>query len=172
MLIILNNSGLLSVDVGLAIWILLSFLVFLFIFWRYGWKHIAFALEKREASIADSLEKAEKARNATQGLLAKNKVMIQEALKEAQQIRHQSIEDADKIRQKRIEEARLEARTIVEGAKEAIKQEKQHALVELQKHVAELSIQAAGLLLRENLDNSKNYKLVKEVIDNYAHEVA
>ena len=59
---------LLTPDLGLLFWTLLSFLVVLFILGKYAWPSIVKGLKDREKSITDSLATAEKVRAEIAGM--------------------------------------------------------------------------------------------------------
>ena len=55
-------ASLMEPSFGLIFWMTLSFLVVLFIMAKFAWKPILNGLQEREATIADSLNEAKKAR--------------------------------------------------------------------------------------------------------------
>ncbi|MGM0589299.1 MAG: F0F1 ATP synthase subunit B [Bacteroidota bacterium] len=164
MTILLAGGGLLSVDIGLAFWILITFLVFLLILKKFAWGPMLDALDQRENSIKDSLEAAEKAMEKAERISNENKKALREAEHKAQQIRKEAINEAEMIRQERIAKSKEEADQMIEKAKQTIEQEKKNALQELRKEVAHLAIKSASMIIDAELDNERNSKLVDDFI--------
>ncbi|MCB0764711.1 MAG: F0F1 ATP synthase subunit B, partial [Flavobacteriales bacterium] len=91
-------ASLVEPSFGLIFWMTLSFLVVLFILAKFAWKPILNGLKEREASIADALDEARKAREEMAALNARNEDLMREAreerevlLKEARDIRDKEI---------------------------------------------------------------------------------
>lgn len=166
--ILLASGGLLSVDFGLALWILITFVIFMGILWKYAWGPMMEALDDRETSIRESLEAAEKAMEKAEQISSENKKALKEAEQKAQQIRKEAIEEAELLRNERIEKAKDEAQHILDQAKTTIEQEKKRALLELRDEVAQLAIKSASLIVDSELDSEKNKKLV----DNYINDIS
>lgn len=169
MTVLLAGGGLLSVDFGLAIWILITFLIFLALLKVFAWGPITEALEKREQNIKESLEAAEKAMQRAEKISKENEEALREAEQKAQQIRKEAIEEAEMLRKERLEKAKEEADKMLEQARETIEQEKQQALEELREEVAELAIQSASRIIDAELDEKRNSKLVDDYISNLSN---
>ena len=79
-------------------------------------------------------------------------------LKEARDIKQKLIDDAKN-------EANIEAEKIIVQAQETIASEKNAAIVDLKKQVANLSVDIAEKVLKEKLsDDTAQMKLVKELV--------
>jgi len=152
-------------DVGLLFWTLISFFVLLFLLRKFAWKPIVGTVNDRETSIREALESAEKARLEMQNLTADNERILKEArveretmLKEAREIKAKMISDAK-------DEAQTQANKMIEQAQIAIASEKKSAMAELKNHVAGLSVDIAEKMVREELSNKdKQLKLVENML--------
>jgi len=79
-------------------------------------------------------------------------------LKEAREIKQKLIDEAKN-------EANVEAKKIIVQAQETIASEKNAAIVDLKKQVANLSVDIAEKVLKEKLSDDKDQmKLVKELV--------
>lgn len=168
MSIILAKGGLLDVDPGLFVWILITFVLFVFIFAKLAWKPILSALQQREESIKDSIQAAEKALKKAEEISKDNEKALREAEATAQRIRKEAVAEAEAIRADKIEKAKDEAAKLLDQARATIDAEKKKALQELRNEVADLALQSARMILDTELDASKNKKLV----DNFINEVS
>ena len=153
---------------GLVIWMLLAFGITLFILAKFAWKPILGSLKEREDSIEESLQAAEKARDAMDGLKLDNEQLLRDAKDE----RDALLSDARKIKDKIIEEAKEKANAegvnMIEAAKEQIDHQKNAAVVEIKNTIASYSIIIAEKILKEELKDKKKQadyaeKLLKEI---------
>ena len=132
---------------------------------KFAWKPILNSLEERESGIEDALAAAENARKEMQNLQADNERLVKEARAE----RDAMMKEARDIRDKMIAEAKEDAKEVttklIENAQASIQQEKQAALAELKKNVAELSIGIAETVIKKELSSKKDQlKLVEETL--------
>ena len=123
---------------------------------KFAWKPILNSLEERESGIEDALAAAENARKEMQNLQADNAKLVKEARAE----RDAMMKDARDIRDNMIAEAKEDAKevtsSLIEKAQASIIQEKQAALAEIKKSVAELSIGIAETVIKKELSNKKD----------------
>lgn len=155
---------LLTPEPGLIIWTIITFLVVLVILSKTVWKPLLAALDARERGIAEALSGAEKARDEAQTAVAEHKKVLVAAEEEGREIVAQAREAAEKVRQGIVDEARQEAQQAAELARRSIETEKRAALSELRREVADLAVQAAGVILDAELDDDRNRKLVDDLI--------
>ncbi|WP_295834057.1 F0F1 ATP synthase subunit B [uncultured Winogradskyella sp.] len=156
---------LITPELGLVFWTLVTFLILLFILRKFAWKPILGAVSDREEGIKDALASAEKARQEMENLTADNERILQEAraereamLKDARDVKNKMIADAK-------DEAQAQASKIIEQAQLAIESEKKAAMAELKSHVAGLSLDIAEKVVRDELSNKdKQLKLVEDML--------
>ena len=150
---------------GLFFWQALIFIGLVFLLKKFAWKPILDSVNSREEGIKNALDSAEKAKLEMENLQADNQKLLKEAraereamLKDARDIKNKMIEDAK-------EEARVEAGKLVAQAQESIQSEKKAAIAELKGQVANLSIEIAEKVVREELSNKdKQVQLVESML--------
>ena len=150
---------------SLVFWTTIIFVALLFLLKKVAWKPILGAVKEREDSINEALQSAENARKEMQNLNADNERILKEAraqrdglLKEAREMKETIISEAK-------EEAQIQANKVVEQAQATIQSEKQAAIADLKKQVAELSINIAEKVVRGELaDKKKQTKLVEDML--------
>jgi len=153
-------------DVGLLFWTLVSFIALYLILRKFAWGPILGAVKEREESIKQALDAADNAKKDMENLKADNEKILNEAkieretmLKEAREIKSKLISDAE-------EEAKIRAKKMVEAAKTAIQNEKNSAMNELKNTVVDLSVGIAEKLISEELaDKDKQLKMIEEILD-------
>jgi len=155
----------LDVNPGVILWTVVTFIFLLLVLKKFAWKPILNSLNEREMFIKDSLEKAEKAQKDAEKLLAENKVNLSKADKEAQKIIEQSRELAEKLKSQILEESKVHAKKMIVDATNEIERKNTEAFNKLKDQVADIAVNAAEKILRENLDKEKHVKLVNKYLD-------
>lgn len=138
-------------DVGLLFWMLVSFTLLLILLKKYAWKPILNSLKDREESINKALKSAERAKEEMEKLKADNAMIIREARAEKEKILREAREIKAGILEKAKDEASQHANKLVEAARMNIQNEKATAIEDIKKQVAELSVNIAEKILREKL---------------------
>ena len=155
---------LLDPHAGLIAWTIITFVVVLIILKRSVWSPLLEALDERQKRIRDALEGAEQARDEAQAALAEHQKALAGAESEAREIVAQAREAGERVRTDIIDAARRGAEQTVEQARRSIETEKQAALSELRREVADLAVRAAGEIVNANLDDERNRQLVDDLI--------
>ena len=154
----------LEFEPGLAIWTIFSFLVLLFMLWKFAWPRILSALEEREGKIRISLAEAEKAKEDAERMMAETKEMLGNAKKEAAEIVKQGAERAEKVREDLIEKAAEDARTIVEKTKIELEREREKAVAELKNRTVDLSVAIAARIISSSLTPKQQTGIARQAI--------
>lgn len=158
--------SLVTPDIGLLFWMLVTFTLVLILLRKFAWKPILTALKSREESIENALQEAERAREDMANLKSENEDILREArnerdkiLKEAHSVKESMIADAKA-------KAKEEAGRMISNAREAISNEKMAAITELRNQVASLSIEIAERVTRKVLaDDSSQKELINKLIE-------
>jgi len=154
-------------DPGLFIWTVITFLIVLAILRWKAWGPLMEALDAREKQIEESLSKAEKVTADAEQQAAKNEEILNTARKEAQDIVTQAREAGDKLKHKLEEDGKEQYNGMLEKAKEQIDAEKQKALSEIKTTVVDIALKASERVIKRNLNNEDNKKLVEETVDEF-----
>lgn len=149
---------------GPILWTVLNFTLLVILLRVLAWKPILRALDNREKSIAESLERAELARTEADRVLAENHRALAHVEEETQKMLRDGREFAARIHAEAHERAQEEARKLLAQAHVDIEQSKLQALNELRVEVANLAIGAAEKILSERLDRERSNRLVDDYI--------
>ena len=87
-----------------------------------------------------------------------------ETQEQIQKLLQENKDVAEKIKNEIIEKARVESKKLHDKAQGDIEREKEAAIIELKKQVADLAIQAASRLIQVNMDSEKQRDLVNTYI--------
>jgi F-type H+-transporting ATPase subunit b len=152
-------------DPGLQIWTLLTFVGLLILLARFAFKPLKKILGDREAFIKDTLEKARLAQTEAEKALAENARRMNEAREAVRHALDKATSDADEITRKAHEQARAESRVMMEQARTDINHEVVKGMDKLKSTVADVSLQVARQIIKENLDEKRHAILVDEFVD-------
>lgn len=149
----LELNPLVKPDLGLVIWMTLTFFIVLFVLAKYAWKPILKAVKTREDNIENAISQAAKVhaemaqlKNDNEALLTKAREERATMLKEAKDIKDKMITDAKDL-------AKAEANKIIVDAQAAINYQKMAALTDIKNQVGNLVIEVSEKVLRKELGN-------------------
>ena len=149
--------------IGLIFWQTVVFLVVFAILAIFVWKPITEALRAREGFIDDSLKAAELAKEEMSQLKADNEYLLQEARFEREKILKEANNVANQIKEEAKAETTKITEKMIDDAKKSIESEKQNALKDVKNLVAELSLNIAEKVIRQDLSKeSAQKKLIQE----------
>ena len=146
----------------------LIFAVVFFILAKFGFPVITGMVEKRSDRIDESLRKAEEADKAIAELTARGQKIISDAQAEQARILREASATSDSIVAKARDEAKEEAAKIMQQARTDIAAEKESALRDIRRIVANMSVEVAEKVLRTDLGEDKKQdayldRLIEEV---------
>ena len=151
---------------GLLFWMSITFLVVLFILWKFGFPVITKMVRERKAFIDDSLRKAHEANERLANIQKEGESILQEAREKQTQILKEAAETRDAIVAKAKSDAREEGARLLSDAKAEIEQEKKAAIADIRRQVATLSVEIAEKVLRQNLQGDKaQMDLIDRMLD-------
>jgi F-type H+-transporting ATPase subunit b len=158
--------NLVTPDIGLIFWTLVTFLLLVVLLGMFAWKPILKMVKDRESSIEDALKAAERARAEFASLQADNEAVLKEAREERERI----LKEAREMKNKMVSEAKdaavAEANKTMESARAAIEAEKNAAIADLKNQAAALSIAVAEKVLGQELsDANKQSELISKIIE-------
>ena len=154
----------LDINPGLILWTIITFFLLLAVLSKFAWKPLVNALQAREKSIRDALEKADAARRDSERMLEENRAAMAKANEESARILKEGRELAEQLKSEIVAKAHEGAKAVMDQAKEDIQREKEAALLQLKNEVADLAVNAAEKIIDESLDDAKRKKLVDKTL--------
>jgi F-type H+-transporting ATPase subunit b len=142
----------------------INFLLLLFLLNRFLFKPVLKLLDEREQRIRKGLEDAEAAAHDRELAKAEREAAMDEARKEAQAMIARATKIADDSRAEILAEAKEQSEKITIRARDEITAEKERAMAELRATVADLALEAAGKLVRSEMDTKTQRKLVEDFL--------
>lgn len=158
---------LITPDLGLIFWMIISFSMVLFILAKFAWKPIVHTLKIREESIAEALKSADLAKEEMAQLKADNEKLLEEARLERDKILKEAVAASNKLKDEAKEESQKIGKKMIEDARITIQNEKKNAMEEVKQQLSEFSIEIAEKILRKQLEDKKAQQdLVNDYIKN------
>ncbi len=159
-----ERPGLLSPDIGGAVWQVVLFLFLLIILGKFVWPKIIDGLQMREEKIRQDINSAEQANAKAQETLAEYEQKLSQTHMEAKKMLDQARDDAGQLRDKLMTEAEGDVSDLRKRATDEIKMAQQQAIGDLYAHAAELATVVAGKILTRQIDDNDTQRLVDESI--------
>jgi F-type H+-transporting ATPase subunit b len=153
-----------AVDVPKLAFQVFNFLLLLYLLNRFLFKPVLKLLDEREARIKKGLEDAEAAARDRELASAEREAALDEARKEAQAMVARANKIAEDSRAEILAEAKDQAEKISARAREEITAEKDRAMAELRATVADLALDAAARLVRSEMNQTTQRRLVEDFL--------
>ena len=154
----------------LALWSLVTFLVFLFVLWKFAWQPLVAGLDQRESRIRSDIAAAEAARRKAEAMLADYEGRLEAVQDEVRGILAEARRDADVARQNIISDAQREATATQRRAVEEIERAKQQALKELADTLAADVALATEHVLGRTVTDQDQDRLIEEALSQLARQ--
>ncbi len=160
-----ESPGILSFDLGSAIWNLIIFLLVLGILSKFVWPGILGGLQAREDKIRGDLESAETANAKAQSLLGEYQKKLDEAAVQVQSMLAEARRDAEASGQRIVADAKAEADRQRERAVADIETAKKVAMADLAGTTADLAMNVARSVVGRELRAEDHADLVRQSLD-------
>jgi F-type H+-transporting ATPase subunit b len=156
--------GAFGVDLFKLAFQIINFLLILYLLNRFLFRRVLALLDERQERISKGLEDAEAAARDRELARAEREAALDEARKEAQTMIARATKIAEDSRAEIVAAARAEAEKVAARATEEITAEKQRAIAELRSQVADLALDAAGRLVKAEMNAPTQRRLVEEFL--------
>lgn len=142
----------------------LNFIVFFFLVYRIVLMPVGRMLADRRQRIEQGLKDADAARRDREAAADQRQALLAEARREAADIVARAQRMADEARQQGVAETREELERVRTQAVAEIDAERQRALADVRAQVADLALLAAGKVVGETMDGTRERRLVDEFL--------
>ena len=159
-------------NTSLIFWEIITFLILLFLLWRYVYPPIRDQIRRRQSEIDRAIDEAQKTRAEARELLAEYRRQIEEARGEARRILDEARKQGEAQRERAKREAREEGERIIERAREEIGRERDAALREVRREVADMVIMTTERIIGQELDRDGHERLISDALDTLEGQVA
>jgi F-type H+-transporting ATPase subunit b len=157
-------AGPLTVEGGLMFWTIVIFALLVAVLWKFAWPQILGAVEAREKALETQIAEAARNREESAKVLEEQKKLLADARAQARQLINEAQGAAEKERTLVLEKARQEQEELLARARRELAEERQRAVAELRREAVDLSLAAAGRLIRQRLDSDADRQLVNDYL--------
>lgn len=159
-----SDASLITPELGLSIWTLVTFLIVLFVLKKFAFGKIATLLDERRDAVRKNLETAEHAREEAARLLEGYKAQLAESRHEASEILERARATTVEQQRQLVEEIAVERERGIAAAQQAIAAETQQSLDRIKLEIADLTMLATEKVLGHALDEKEQRRLVEEAL--------
>ncbi len=159
-----GGSFLVSPNVGLMIWTLIAFGTALLILRKLAFPAIGEAIDKRTAAINESIDAADRQKRESEEILAEYRARLKEAREQADDIIVRSRKAADAHQDEAKVAAKKYREELMETTRKDIENEKNRALDDIRKEVADLTIIATEKVTRKSLNADDQKRLIEDAL--------
>ena len=159
-----GGNALITPEIGLIFWTLVTFLTLLFILSKFAWGPIIKAMNAREDGIKSDLDNARKERENAQRLLEDHRGLLDQARRERAEAVEAGRRDAERLKAEILDEARKQREQLMKQAETQIAAGLRQARADLKGEAADLAIQVASKLMGKNLDDATQRRLVDDYL--------
>jgi len=122
-------------------------------------------LDERSRRIKESMAQAESIKEQAAHAEEEVKKQLKAAGREGQKKITRAVQAGEEVKQKAQEEARQAAEALITRARHEIQRERDEAIDEVRKEVADLTILAAGKVIDRSLDKKAHRQLIDQVLE-------
>ena len=159
-------GGLADLGINLPVLVaqIVNVAILLGLLYLVAYKPIMRMLDERSRRIKESMEQADAIKEQAARAEEDVKKQLEAASRKGQERIAQAVQVGEEVKQKAQQEARQEAETLIARARTEIHRERDEAIDELRKEVADLTILAAGKVIDRSLDKKAHRRLIDKVL--------
>lgn len=143
---------------------IINVVILLVVLYFVAYKPVMRMLDKRSKRIKDSVEQAESIQEQAARTEEEVKKQLEAASREGQKRIAQAEKAGEEMRGKARQSAKQEAEVIITQARGEIQRERDEAISEIRKEVADLTIAAAEKVIDRSLDKKAHRELIDKVM--------
>ena len=143
---------------------IVNVVILLVVLYFVAYKPVMRMLDERSKRIKDSMAQADAIKEQAARTEQEVKKQLVVASKEGQKRIAQAVQTGEEIREKSRQGARREAEALITRARSDIQRERDEAISELRKEVADLTIAAAEKVIDRSLDKKAHRELIDKVL--------
>jgi F-type H+-transporting ATPase subunit b len=157
-------------DAGLLFWMLLSFGILFVILRKYAWPGILKGIGERNRHIEEALQSALQAKEQWDKIQAETQELVVQAKEEQIKILQEGKQIKDAVIREAKEQARSESEKIIADAHKFIEKQKEDAMKEIDRKIANLSVDVAEIILRKKLEDAEEQRVFASKLINKISE--
>jgi len=158
----------LAIDPDLALWTLGIFALLMFLLSKFAWPAISTALVERERRIESNIAEAEAKHEESKQLLAQHGAKLAGAADQVRELLEEARRDAEHTKAEIVAEAKQAADQERDRAIRDVERAADNAMKNLAQSSANLAVDLAGKVVRQNITAEQQAELVREALSSLA----
>jgi F-type H+-transporting ATPase subunit b len=154
-----------QIDYKLLLAQIASFLVAIFILWRFFWGPITDMMEKRRRGIAKDIDDARAGREEVDKIRQEFQAQLAGIEQRARQTIDGAVAEGQAAREEILRAAHDDAKAFLANAKDEIATEKRLATAELRRETVDLAVLIAEKIIKKSVDEATRERMLAEFID-------
>lgn len=143
----------------------ISFILAVLILKKYAWSPLLNLLEERRDKIKSEFEKIDDSKAEVESLKEDYESKLREIDNERRNTLTEAVNEGKKIAEEIKANAQQDAKNITEKAKAELEREVAKSKVQLKEDLVNMTLVAAGRIIKEKLDDAKHRQLISGFID-------
>lgn len=159
-------GGLTDLGINLPVLVaqIINVAILLGLLYLVAYKPLMRLLDERSRRVKESMAQAEAIKEQAAHAEAEIKKQLEAASREGQEKITQAVKLGEELKQKAQQEARREGKALLSRARTEIQRERDDAIKEVRKEVADLTILAAEKVIERSLDKKAHRELIDKVL--------
>ena len=154
----------LGVNLPLLVVFVVNFIVLFVLLRLFLYKPVMKMLDERTKRTKDAMDLAEATKKEFEQAKGEVQREIEKGRQEAQAIIAQSMQVGERLKEESRQEATKQAQAIVDRTRSELEAERDKIVGDLRREFVDISIAAAGKVIKETLDKEKHRKLIEETL--------
>ncbi|MGH2914366.1 MAG: F0F1 ATP synthase subunit B [Solirubrobacteraceae bacterium] len=159
-----SGSFLVQPSAGMTVWTIVVFLISMAILIKWVFPPIRKGIDRRAATISQSLDSAEQTRKDAEQVLDDYRERLAEARGQADEIVTRARRAAEVHEREAAEQARERREQQLEQTRQEIEAETRRAIAEIRREVADLTVMATEKVTRKTLTEADQRRLIEDAL--------
>lgn len=154
-----------STPIGTILMTLISFILVIYIVYKFAWLPIDKILKERQAQITKDIDEAHRLKETSQQEIAESKKEVEKALTQAQELVNNAKAHGQEMADKVIEEANLKAEGLIEKTNADLNRQRRQFHHEMEESVINISVMMAQKVLQREITEADHREYIHEFIN-------
>jgi F-type H+-transporting ATPase subunit b len=154
----------LGINLPLLVVFIVNFIILLVMLRLFLYQPVMKVLDERAKRTKDAMELAEATKKEYEQAKGEVQKQIEKGRQEAQAIITQAMQVGERLKGESREEAAKQAQVMIDRARSELEAERDKIVGDLRREFVDISIAAAGKVIKETLDKEKHRKLIEETL--------
>jgi len=154
----------LGINLPLLVVFIVNFIVLLVLLRLFLYKPVMKVLDERAQRTKEAMDLAEATKKEYEQAKGEVQKQIEKGRQEAQAVITQAIQVGERLKEESRQETAKQTQVMIDRARSELEAERDKIVGDLRREFVDISIAAAGKVIKETLDKEKHRKLIEETL--------